>query len=67
MWVGVPGVCGVYVYVSLGTAKKDLISGNSILSADCKVLIDVVRFADKKLQVYFVPLEHSSDERIPFL
>jgi len=53
--------------VSLGTTKKDLISGNSILFVDCKVLIDVLRFADKKLRVYLAPLEHTSDERIPFL
>jgi len=55
------------VYVSLGTAKKTLSSGNSILSMGCKVLIDVLRYADKKLMVYLVPLEHWSDERIPFL
>jgi hypothetical protein len=55
------------VYVSLDTAKKDLIFGNSLLSVDCKVLLDVLRFADKKLRVYLATLEHRSDERIPFL
>jgi hypothetical protein len=37
------------------------------LSMDCKVLFDVLRFADKKLRVYLAPLEHRSDEPIPFL
>lgn len=34
---------------------------------DCKVLIDVLRFADKKLRVDLASLQHRSDKRIPFL
>jgi hypothetical protein len=69
MWVGGSGMCITEPCLCVTRNRKENLDlrKQSILSMDCKVFIDVLRFADKKFRVYLAPLEHRSDERIPFL
>jgi len=69
MWVAGPGMCITEPCLCVTRHRKESLDlrKQSILSMDCKVLIDVLRFADKKLWVDLAPLQHRSDKRIPFL
>lgn len=69
MWVGGPGICITEPCLCATRHRKESLDlrKQNILSMDCKVLIDVLRFADKKLRVDLARLQHRLDEWIPFL